>query len=73
MGDFPFGKINYQIMLGGLALIILGFILMAGGGSEDPNQFNPEIFSTRRITIAPVMVLLGLAAQVVAIVVKAKD
>lgn len=72
-GDFPFGKINYQIMIAGMILIILGFVLMTGGGSDDPNEFNPEIFSTRRITVAPILVLIGLASQVAAIVIKAKD
>ncbi len=48
-----FGKQNYQILIGGIVLIILGYLLMIGGGSEDPNVFNPAIFDTQRITIAP--------------------
>ncbi|GLB52630.1 hypothetical protein NBRC110019_16700 [Neptunitalea chrysea] len=54
-------------MLIGLAVIALGFILMSGGGSDDPNVFNEDIFSVRRIRIAPTMVLIGFAIEVVAI------
>jgi hypothetical protein len=56
-----FDKTNYYIILGGVGLLILGYILMIGGGSDDPNQFNPEIFSAQRITVAPVTLLLGFA------------
>ncbi len=51
----------------GLAFIVLGYILMAGGGSNDPNVFNPEIYSWRRIRLAPALVLIGLAIEVYAI------
>ncbi len=64
---FVFGKKNYKFMFIGLAVIALGFILMAGGGSDDPNVFNEEIFSTRRIHIAPMVVILGFAIEVYAI------
>ena len=65
--DFIFGKKNYKFMLIGLGCIVLGFILMAGGGSDDPNVFNPEIFSWRRIRLAPTLVLIGFGFQVYAI------
>lgn len=53
-------KRNYTIILIGLAVIILGYILMSGGGTSDPNVFNAEeLFSARRITLAPIVVLLG--------------
>lgn len=65
--EFLFGKKNYKFMLIGLGCIALGFILMAGGGSEDPNVFNPEIFSWRRIRLAPTLVLIGFAIEVYAI------
>lgn len=51
----------------GLAFIALGFVLMAGGGSDDPNVFNPEIFSSRRIRLAPALVLIGFVIEVIAI------
>lgn len=54
----------------GLAVIVLGFILMAGGGSDDPNVFNPEIFSWTRIRLAPTLVLIGFGIEVYAILIK---
>lgn len=51
----------------GLACIALGFVLMAGGGSDDPDVFNPEIFSSRRIRLAPALVLVGFVIEVIAI------
>jgi hypothetical protein len=57
--QFPFGRDNYKFLLIGIGIVILGFILMIGGGSEDPNEFSEEIFSTRRITIAPIVALIG--------------
>lgn len=65
--DFIFGAKNYKFMLIGLGCIVLGFALMAGGGSDDPNVFNPEIFNWRRIRLAPTLVLLGFGIQVYAI------
>lgn len=65
--EFIFGKKNYQWMLIGLGVIALGFILMSGGGSDDPNVFNPEIYSWRRIRLAPAIVLLGFGIEVYAI------
>jgi hypothetical protein len=65
---YMFGKMNYQIMIGGLVLIALGFILMAGGRSEDPHVFDyKEIYSFRRITLAPVLVMLGFIVEIAAI------
>ena len=71
-GVFIFGKKNYKFMFIGLAVIALGFILMAGGDSEDPNVFNPEVFSWRRIRLAPTLVLIGFAIQVYAILLNPK-
>ncbi|HZF66374.1 MAG TPA: DUF3098 domain-containing protein [Chitinophagaceae bacterium] len=63
-----FYKSNMIWMLGGVGLMILGFILMAGGRSEDPNVFNAdEVYSTTRITIAPIVILLGLVALIFSI------
>lgn len=64
---FVFGNKNYKFMFIGLAIIALGFILMSGGGSDDPNVWNPEIFSWRRIRLAPTMILLGFGIQIYAI------
>ncbi|MDR9400329.1 MAG: DUF3098 domain-containing protein [Psychroflexus sp.] len=67
--DFIFGWRNYKFMLIGLAVIAIGFTLMAGGGSDDPNVFNPDIFNVRRIRIAPTIVLLGFAIEAYAILI----
>lgn len=72
--QFLFSKENYTLMFIGLGVIILGFILMAGGKSPDPNVFNyDEIYSARRITIAPILVLLGLAIEGYAIMKRPKS
>lgn len=73
VGEFAFGKENYRLMLLGLVFIMVGFLLMIGGGSEDPNVFNPDIFSFRRITLAPMLVLAGYAIEIYAIMKKPKD
>jgi hypothetical protein len=65
--EFLFDKINYKILLVGIGVITLGFILMAGGGSEDPNVFNEDIFNFRRIRLAPTTVLIGFGITVYAI------
>ena len=65
--NFIFNNRNYLIMLLGLAIIGVGFILMSGGGSDDPNVFSADIYSFRRIRLAPTLVLLGLGLQVYAI------
>ncbi|MBL0340250.1 MAG: DUF3098 domain-containing protein [Bacteroidetes bacterium] len=71
--DFAFGRINYILMLSGIGLILLGFFLMSGGGSKDPNVFSEDIFSPVRITIAPLLVLSGFVLEIYAIVKKSKD
>lgn len=65
--QFLFENINYKILLIGIGVIILGFILMSGGGSDDPNVFNDEIFNFRRIRLAPTTVLIGFGITIYAI------
>jgi len=65
--EFIFQKKNYIFMFIGIAFITLGFILMSGGGSDDPNVFNEEIYNFRRIRLAPTLVLIGLGIEVYAI------
>ena len=62
-----FGKRNYKFMLIGILFIAVGFILMSGGGSDDPNIFNPEIYNWRRIRLAPTLILIGFAIEIYAI------
>ena len=70
--EFLFSKRNYRFLLLSIALIAFGFILMAGGGSEDPNFFNPEIFNFRRIRLAPTIVLMGFGLAIYAILMPKK-
>lgn len=69
---FLFGKRNYIIMLIGIAFITLGFILMSGGGSDNPEVFNEEIYNWRRIRLAPTLVIIGLAIEIYAILANPK-
>ena len=64
---FLFGKRNYIIMLIGIAFIAAGFIFMVGGGSENPEVFNEEIYNWQRIRLAPTLVIIGLAIEIYAI------
>lgn len=68
--QFALGRKNYRLLLIGFAIIVIGFMLMVGGKSEDPSVFNPEIFSFRRITLAPVVVLFGFLFEIYAIMKK---
>ena len=70
--QFLFGKRNYQYLLLSISIISLGFILMVGGGSSDPNFFNPEIFNFRRIRLAPTLVLFGFGIAVYSILTYSK-
>lgn len=65
--EMTLGKKNYIMIVAGLLVIILGMILMAGGGSDDPAEFNYEMFSWRRITLAPILIIGGFAFEIYAI------
>jgi hypothetical protein len=71
--EFAFGRQNYRLLIIGLAFIFLGFLLMIGGGSDDPNVFNYKIFSFRRITLAPILILAGFIIEIFAIMRKTKE
>lgn len=76
--DFALEKENYILLAIGLIIIIIGFMLMSGGAATDPNSFypnndptqTPEIFSFRRITLAPIVILFGFAFEIFAIMIK---
>ncbi len=70
--QFALGKENYILLAIGFAIIIVGFLLMIGGRSADPTVFNEEIFSFRRITLAPIIVLFGFMFEIYAIMKKPK-
>ena len=71
--DFPLQKENYILLIIGFAIIMIGFLLMMGGKSDDPNVFNEEIFNFRRITLAPIIVLFGFAFEIWAIMKNPKE
>ena len=70
--EFLFDKVNYKILLIGIAVIALGFILMSGGGSDDPKVFNEDIFNFRRIRLATTTVLIGFGITIYSILKKPK-
>lgn len=72
--EMAFGRTNYKLLLVGIGIVVLGFMLMSGGGSGDPEVFNAsELFSARRITVAPIVCLLGYAFVIYAIMRKPRN
>lgn len=67
-----FGTVNYILMAAGLLLLALGYILLSGGGSDNPDVFNPAMFDTRRLYVAPILIVLGFVVEIVAIMFKGK-
>lgn len=70
---FAFTKQNYRLLIIGIVVMTLGFILMIGGGSDDPAIFSDKIFSFRRITLAPILILAGYIIEIFAIMRKPKQ
>ena len=68
--EFALGRENYILLIIGFAIIIFGFLLMIGGKADNPNEFNEEIFSFRRLTLAPIIVLFGFVFEIYAIMKK---
>ena len=68
----PFGRSNYIWVLIGLAFLLVGFLLMIGGGSDDPDVFNEGMFNFQRLTLAPILILIGFGVQFYAIMKKNK-
>lgn len=71
--DFAFGKENFILIAAAIVCIVVGFMLMSGGGSTDGVSFNPEIFSTRRIVVAPMVTILGFVVMIFGILKKSKE
>lgn len=69
--DFAFGRMNYILLAVGMAVVIIGFLLMSGSGSTD-TSYDPDIFSARRIKVAPVVCLLGFVSMIYAVVYRSK-
>ncbi len=70
--ELAFGIVNYVLMAVGIVLLALGYILLSGGGSDDPDVFNPAMFDTRRLVVAPILIVLGFVVEIVAIMFKGK-
>ncbi|MFA5782545.1 MAG: DUF3098 domain-containing protein [Bacteroidales bacterium] len=70
---FTFGKQNYRLLLIGLAFLGLGYILMIGGGSDDPNVFSPALFNFQRLTLAPLLLITGFIIEIFAIMKRPKE
>lgn len=70
--NFAFDKVNYILLAIGMAIVVLGFILMSGGASTE-TAYNPDIFSVRRIKVAPVVCLFGFLSMIYAVMRKPKD
>ncbi|MBI3501151.1 MAG: DUF3098 domain-containing protein [Bacteroidetes bacterium] len=71
--SFVFGKENYKLMLIGIAVVAIGMLLMIGGASDDPNKMSDEIFSFRRLTLAPIVIIGGYVVVLLAIIKKPKE
>ena len=70
--DFAFDKVNYILLAVGMAVVVIGFLLMSGGGSTE-HAYNPDIFSARRIKVAPLVCLVGFVSMIYAVVRKPKE
>ena len=70
--NFAFDRMNYILLAIGMAIVVVGFILMSGSGSTDAN-YEPDIFSARRIKLAPAVCLLGFVSMIYAVIRKPKD
>jgi fumarate reductase subunit D len=71
--NFALGRENYKLLAIGFVIVVIGFLLMLGGRSDDPNKFSTTIFSFRRITLAPIVVLAGFIFEIWAIMKKPKE
>jgi hypothetical protein len=71
--DFAFERQNYILLIAGIVVLALGYLLMIGGGSKDPNVFSTEIFSFTRLTLAPILIISGFIIEIFAIMWKPKE
>jgi NADH:ubiquinone oxidoreductase subunit H len=70
--NLAFDRINYILLVVGMMIVVIGFILMSGAGSTE-EAYNPDIFSARRIKVAPVVCLIGFVSMIYAVMRKPKD
>ncbi len=69
---FLFGSNNYKLLLVSIIILFIGFLLMSGGGSDDPSKFNSEIYNFRRIRLAPILIIIGFVFSILSILKKNK-
>ena len=67
-----YSKVNYIMMAVGVVILALGYLLLSGGGSDDPAVFNNDMFDTRRLVVAPILIVLGFVVEIVAIMFRKK-
>lgn len=67
-----FGRTNYILMIAGLIVLAIGYIMLSGGGSDDPNTFNDAMFDSRRLVVAPILITVGFVVEILAIMFKGK-
>ena len=71
--NFTFGPMNYILLAIGIVLLGIGYILLSGGGSDDSNVFNPAMFDSRRLVVAPLVIVAGLVVEICAIMFRKKQ
>ncbi len=71
--SFTFGKKNYILLIAGIVVLVIGYLCLIGGGSDDPNVFNENIFNVQRLVIAPLLIVAGLIIEVFAIMIRSKE
>ena len=67
-----FGKLNYILLVVGIVVLAIGYLLLSGGGSDDPNVFNYDMFNSRRLVVAPIVIVIGLLLEIAAIMLRPK-
>ncbi len=71
--SFAFNKTNYIILIAGIAVLLIGFLLMVGGGSDNPKVFSDAIFGFRRLTLSPILILSGYLIVIFSIMYRSKQ
>lgn len=71
--SFAFGKMNYILLIAGVVILLIGYICLAGGGSDNPEVFSDKLFDARRLVVAPILIVGGLVVEIFAIMIRPKD
>lgn len=68
-----FSKVNYILLVAGIVVLAIGYLLLSGGGSDDPNVFNYDMFNSRRLVVAPIVIVCGLLLEIAAIMLRPRQ